>query len=92
MISLFLSRHPVWKVIIVSQYRGLAHICEHLTIIIIEQAFTRIYLFIYLLVFCFYLKIKFKEGWHNAEDNPGMNYVLRCKRGEGGGRSYICSM
>ena len=89
MISLFLSRHPVWKVIIpvVSQYRGLAHICEHLTIIIIEQAFTRIYLFIYLLVFCFYLKIKFKEGWNNAEDNPGMNYVLRCKRGERGGRS-----
>lgn len=61
--------------------------CEHLTIIIIEQAFTRIYLFIYLLVFCFYWKIKFKEGWHNAEDNPGMNYVLRCKRQDGGGRS-----
>ena len=38
--------------------------CEHLTIIIIEQAVTTIF-FIYLFTFCFYLKIEFKEGLYN---------------------------
>lgn len=35
--------------------------CEHLTIIIIEQAFTRIYLFIYLLVFVFTGKLNSRK-------------------------------
>lgn len=34
MISLFLSRHPVWKVIIVSQYRGLAHVSTWLLLLL----------------------------------------------------------